>query len=348
MSDRNVKDIHVDRESEKQLFHLMLQGNADAHILLIRADGGFGKSSLLREFREMSQVVPDRTSFIGLHSSQISEGIMFDSCFHLGQGNFNQFLEVCQEIVGMTSEREFPPQQKRNELKKILSERFNLDDLSGIAFDMGLNFENVPGNTLERKAIELILLAERNERLDELIDQVRQRRPEILSNAAFGRNKIYELNNTLRARVGSNISKMDREQRLIFHRLLTAAFFDDLTKLHHQLQQRLVFIFDTFNDDINADVKDWISEFINSARKFPWLNVVVAGRQFPSLKIDNHSSYYRHELKPFKLQDLQEFVRQVGLNLKPEDMDLLYESTRGEPLFLATILDNLYKARAKK
>jgi hypothetical protein len=136
---------------------------------------------------------------------------------------------------------------------------------------------------------------------------------------------------------------MDRDQRNVYRRMLTAAFLDDLARLRFQVQANLVFIFDALNEDVNADVKDWVSAFINLARNHPWLVVVVAGQVFPRLAFDDPAAYYRHELEPFKIQDLYEFAREAGLDLKPEFLELLNEGTKGQPLTLSTILGNLQR-----
>ena len=104
-------------------------------------------------------------------------------------------------------------------------------------------------------------------------------------------------------------------------------------------------MFDTFNEEIISEVKEWVSDFLKGARIYPWLVVVVAGQQFPTLSFDGRETCYRHVLLPFEPQDVHEFARQADVSLEPKDLDLIFGGTNGVPLLLATILDNLRKRR---
>jgi len=58
MADTILKDVHVDRENELKLFRSMVGGDGDSHILLIQAESGMGKTSLLGEFWRASRSSP--------------------------------------------------------------------------------------------------------------------------------------------------------------------------------------------------------------------------------------------------------------------------------------------------
>jgi AAA ATPase domain len=54
MAETALRGVHVDREEELARFKDMITGRGTRHILLIQAERGMGKSSLLREFWEQS------------------------------------------------------------------------------------------------------------------------------------------------------------------------------------------------------------------------------------------------------------------------------------------------------
>jgi hypothetical protein len=71
-------------------------------------------------------------------------------------------------------------QQVRVGLRKLLETHFNLDGLRNLCFDMGIQYENLPGgDVLGAKARELILYCERHLRVGELIEMGREARPEL-------------------------------------------------------------------------------------------------------------------------------------------------------------------------
>jgi hypothetical protein len=58
MAETTLRSVHVDRVEELARFQDMIAGRGTAHVLLIQAEAGMGKSSLLREFWEQSAEHP--------------------------------------------------------------------------------------------------------------------------------------------------------------------------------------------------------------------------------------------------------------------------------------------------
>lgn len=342
MSKRDINKIHVDRETEKRLFKQMIHDEVATHILLIQANSGLGKSSLLREFREMSHPIP--TIFIDLEPHRASEDILFDCCFQVGQANFKRLYEVCQRITGTGGRSGIRPSEQRRELLRVLSEKFSMDELRLLCFYLDIPFDDIPGDTISRKAAELIMWVENRDRLQELLDWVRESRPQALD-SYWVSNGEPELTQLLSTQVKTELANMSREQRLPFKSMLSAAFVDDLQQVYRRRQQSFAFLFDTFNQEIIVEVKEWIVDFLNRARIFRWLNVVVAGQMFPRLTFDDQVVCRQHILEPFQSKDVDEFARQLDLPLEPDNLKLLFDSTKGVPLTLAILLDNLSKLR---
>ena len=58
-----------------------------------------------------------------------------------------------------------------------MAHSFSVDELRQIAFDLGVNFEELPGETLSAKCRELYLHMERRGDLHRLIQECQQERP---------------------------------------------------------------------------------------------------------------------------------------------------------------------------
>lgn len=67
------------------------------------------------------------------------------------------------------------------ELRDILVKSFSLGELNDLLFDLGVNYEDIPGDTLSARARETVLYFQRHSRFDELVAAVQKARPQ-----AFG------------------------------------------------------------------------------------------------------------------------------------------------------------------
>ncbi len=67
----------------------------------------------------------------------------------------------------------------RVRLRQILIEYFNDEELRDLLFEMNWDYENLPGTGKSGKARELIAMAERHQRLPELIAHIKRLRPQI-------------------------------------------------------------------------------------------------------------------------------------------------------------------------
>ena len=65
-----------------------------------------------------------------------------------------------------------------SQLRQLLSRHFDLAELRGVCFDLGINHENLSPR-LDELARELIELVERQQRLPELLNRVKQQRPTV-------------------------------------------------------------------------------------------------------------------------------------------------------------------------
>jgi len=71
---------------------------------------------------------------------------------------------------------EITPQQ----LYKAIASTFNLGELRTLAFDLGIDYEDLEGSSRTTKALALVQYAQRHSALNQLIDLVRRARPKAL------------------------------------------------------------------------------------------------------------------------------------------------------------------------
>jgi hypothetical protein len=65
----------------------------------------------------------------------------------------------------------------RSRLRDVLTTYFSNSELQSLAFDLDIDYDDLPGNTKSAKARELIVYLDRRGRLDELVRLVRIQRP---------------------------------------------------------------------------------------------------------------------------------------------------------------------------
>ncbi|MBL7200844.1 MAG: hypothetical protein ISS56_11890 [Anaerolineae bacterium] len=70
------------------------------------------------------------------------------------------------------------PPAERVHLRRVLSEAFSLDELRALSFDLGIDYEDLPADTRDGIALELIRTCERTNRLSELMQVCRELRPD--------------------------------------------------------------------------------------------------------------------------------------------------------------------------
>ncbi len=73
-------------------------------------------------------------------------------------------------------------------LRQVLAEQFSADELATLAFDLGLNVEELPGEGLGGRAREMVRWFEQRGRLGELAAEVRRQRPQV--QFRFSRRRI--------------------------------------------------------------------------------------------------------------------------------------------------------------
>jgi len=72
-----------------------------------------------------------------------------------------------------------PDEFHRTQLRRLLGLCFSLDEIKTLAFDTGVDFDELGGETKTSKIRELILFAERENKIDALVAATGRERPDI-------------------------------------------------------------------------------------------------------------------------------------------------------------------------
>jgi hypothetical protein len=77
------------------------------------------------------------------------------------------------------------------ELRALLIESFDLEELHSLCFDLDIDFDSLAGSTIDSKARELIAACQRHNRLPDLLAVCRQQRPHIAWPDLPGKSAVY-------------------------------------------------------------------------------------------------------------------------------------------------------------
>ena len=80
----------------------------------------------------------------------------------------------------------------RSRIRELLNERYNEGELRSLVFDLGVDYENLPGNTKDDKARELIRYCEARNMISELINGIKRERPEVNIEPPLAPNQVRQ------------------------------------------------------------------------------------------------------------------------------------------------------------
>lgn len=79
------------------------------------------------------------------------------------------------------------------QLRKLMVRYFSMGELKALSFDLGIDFDLLPGEGKSEKALELITYLERRKRLPELSNTIEQERPELTEEVRNIRKEMRNL-----------------------------------------------------------------------------------------------------------------------------------------------------------
>jgi hypothetical protein len=146
-----------------------------------------GKTSLLKTIhyqfppRTLEAKKNCRSVFIDLKPA--SDLSSLNEFFRLLYEEIREQLGVCSidpgKVASFFQDEKALQRKMLIELRKILSERFNVNELQTLCFDLDVKFDALPGQGSDNKARELISHLERRDRIPELVEIGKQLRPDI-------------------------------------------------------------------------------------------------------------------------------------------------------------------------
>ena len=91
----------------------------------------------------------------------------------------NAQLRAMNEYLSL-SLRSFTSPAGLSTLREILTARLSETDLRTLAFDIGVSYENINGENLQTRIVELITYCERRGMIDKLMTRLRELRPDLI------------------------------------------------------------------------------------------------------------------------------------------------------------------------
>jgi len=109
-----------------------------------------------------------------------------------------------------------PKKEQLTNLRQILVERFSNGEIQDLCFDLGVRYDDLPGQGLNDKARELIAYLERHSRILELVRKGEQIRPDIRWLQAFWENEEAPLAERLYPLGTTAVMELDGDNFLLF------------------------------------------------------------------------------------------------------------------------------------
>lgn len=233
-------------------------------------------------------------------------------------------------------------------LRRILPHIFNLDEIRLLCHDLGIQYEDLPGETLTRKCTELVAYCDRGRSLSELVAVCRQHRPKVESLATI--SKLNPVNHQLiREFILFSLNKVnDRDIEIFLEETFDKGLRD----------KQWLFLFDSFDeipeilgateaDKLIQQYGDAISDFLGGMNN---CRGVIASRHYRGPK---QFSWTRFRVLPLKKNRQETLIHKSQLS---EDMaaNLIahirnarsdMQSMASNPLFLSLLCE--YAQRTK-
>lgn len=96
MAQIRIKDIYVNREQEVALFKEMLEGKIDQHILLLKADAGMGKTTLMLKLFDVAHQYP--RAYLSLKGLNETWRVLERLASQFGRQKFESFYSQLSTI----------------------------------------------------------------------------------------------------------------------------------------------------------------------------------------------------------------------------------------------------------
>ncbi len=219
-------------------------------------------------------------------------------------------------------------------LRRNLEASFNLDELRGLCFELGINFENLRGDTLLAKTIELVSYCQRQRLLARLIEACLALRPEfdwqagaavILDDEIVGGDTAvpHPTPSTAFITDSNALLRADSQQeRQHAERQINNAFFDCLAAILPD-KNPAVLLFDSV-EAAPPEAQRWLLAELLPRLSEAALNdlvIIITGRKTPDMsRLNIQHLLVETKLDPFVETDIREYFEDrrkiTGLDLR--------------------------------
>lgn len=350
MSQPYIEDLPAYFTEVKDLCN-WFRGHVDAtelreRLLVIHGIGGSGKSSLLRMFRMYCRGIGTPVALASGDEAKSAPAILSDWANDLKVDDvilptFVQMLEHYRTIQAKVEDQTNKTLQEDTDrkyfagLRQTLADRFNEGELHTLCFDLGIDYDDLPGASKSDKARELVAYLKRHRRISELIDTGQQIRPDVSWDGVRAVSP-RALSNTLGSIDGAAYADIDL--LLDPAKKLTDDFLADVER--SAPKRRLVLMLDTF-EQLSA-LENWARGL--AQRLYPNVLLVIAGRTIPNWGRAWPgwlAQAHVEELKPMTDDIIRELVRGYYATVRggepdPKQVEAIIGFARGLPMVVTS------------
>lgn len=337
--------LFVDRVKKLKGFDKLLQPQTRQAVMAIEGPQDMGKSWLVSKMRQRC-VQPDLLLPVAqvdfrnpreMHEIQDVLGVVRLLRNKLG---YDGYFNGLNETINSFSQADLSAATDGLQgLRRNLEASFNLDELRELSFELDINYENLGGETLRAKTIELVGYCQRRGLLSRLIEVCSRLRPStdwqigVVENTAVTTAFITDSNALLRAD--------SQQERQHAERQISKAFFDCLAAIIRD-RSPAVFLFDSV-EAAPPDAERWLlEELLPRLTEDPLkdLVIIITGRKTPDMsRLDIRHLLVETKLEPFVEADIREYFEErrkiTGL-----DMRTIILTSGGVPGALAMMADH--------
>lgn len=350
MSDHNA-ELFVNRDRELKGFRKLLDPETPQAVMLVEAGELMGKTWLMGQMRESCAELISSAPLVTIDFKDEYERHAVQDALSLTrliQEKLDQpeYFAHLDAVVGDFAVVHRPGDTAGlMPLIERIEEHYDLVTLERLATWLDVEWQNLPGDTIFKKAKGLVMHVRMSGDLARLLDRLKHDR----DNVDWHR----DLQPLLRAgdEDGPESTPADRavalsipaEGRDLAEAQINKAFITCLEKLLADVKP-VVFVFDGC-EEVPDEAERWIREQLLDrlvAGELEGLIVIFAARKLPyRLDVEKAGVVVKTGLDGFDEERAREFFDVHGVPVEPGDLPILVASSGGQPGMLARMVDNL-------
>jgi hypothetical protein len=341
--------LFVDRVKKLKGFEKLLLPQTRQAVMAIEGPQDMGKSWLVSKMRQHCDH-PDLSLPVAqidfrnpreMHEIQDVLGLVRLLRNKLGQeAYFNQL----NEMINRFSQADLSAGTDGLQgLQRNLEVSFNLDELRGLCFELDVNFENLGGETLRTKTIELVSYCQRRQLLSRLVAVCLGLRPSLDWQAGIVEDTAVPPSTTTAFITDSKaLLRTDSQQeRQHAERQISSAFFDCLTAILRD-KSPIVLLLDSI-EAAPPEAERWLLEELLprlTEETLKDLVIIITGRKTPDMsRLNIRHLLVETKLTPFVEADIREYFEERR-KISGLDLRTIILTSGGIPGALAMMADH--------